>query len=38
MELAPLSEMDRTTLIDTALAYGNNKLATKNAMELLAML
>ena len=38
MELAPLSEMDQTTLIDTALAYGDHKLATKNAMELLTML
>ena len=30
--------MDWTTLIDTALAYGNHKLATKNTMELLTML
>ena len=38
MELAPLSETDQTTLIATALAYGNHKSATKNAAELLAML
>ena len=37
-ELAPLSETDRITLIAKALAYGNHKLATKNAAELLAML
>ena len=38
MELAPLPEADQMTLIDTALAYGNHKSATKNAAELLAML
>ena len=38
MELAPLSETDQTTLIATALTYGNHKSATKNAAELLAML
>ena len=38
MELAPLSETDRTTLIATALTYGNHKSATKNAAELLTML
>ena len=30
--------MDRTTLIATALTYGNHKSATKNAAELLTML
>ena len=31
IELTPLPEMDQTTLIDTALAYGNHKSATSRS-------